>query len=47
VAIDVSGVSAAVITGAIIAAIAVTAAWATSFLKPAAVAATPEPAATR
>jgi DHA1 family inner membrane transport protein len=47
VAIDVSGVSAAVITGAIIAAIAVTAAWATSFLNPAAVAATPEPAATR
>lgn len=46
VAIDSSGVPAAVITGVVIAAIAVGAAWATSFLKPAAIAATPEPAAT-
>lgn len=40
------GLAAAVITGAIIAAIAVAVAWATSFLKPAAVVVTPEPAAT-
>ncbi len=45
-AIDVGGLSTAVITGAFIAAIAVAAAWATSFLKPAAVVVAPEPVAT-
>jgi DHA1 family inner membrane transport protein len=45
VAIDVAGVSAAVLTGATIGAISIVAAWATGFLKPAAVAA-PEPVAT-
>jgi MFS transporter, DHA1 family, inner membrane transport protein len=45
-AIDVGGLSTAVITGAVIAAIAVAAAWATSFLKPAAVVVAPEPVAT-
>ncbi|MBT2500054.1 MFS transporter [Agromyces sp. ISL-38] len=45
-AIDGGGVPAAVVTGAIIAAIAITAAWATSFLKPVAVAVAPEPTAT-
>lgn len=45
VTIDVAGVAAAVLTGAVIGAIAIVAAWATGFLKPAAVAA-PEPVAT-
>lgn len=46
VAIDLAGVPAAVLTGAAVAAISIVAAWATGFLKPAAVAA-PEPVATR
>jgi DHA1 family inner membrane transport protein len=44
-AIDLAGISAAVFTGAVVAAISIVAAWATGFLKPAAVAA-PEPVAT-
>jgi MFS transporter, DHA1 family, inner membrane transport protein len=45
VAIDLAGVPAAVLTGAAVGAISIVAAWATGFLKPAAVAA-PEPVAT-
>jgi MFS transporter, DHA1 family, inner membrane transport protein len=45
-AIDGGGVRAAVFTGAVVAGIAVVAAWATSFLRPAAVATAPEPRAT-
>jgi DHA1 family inner membrane transport protein len=45
VAIDLAGVPAAVLTGAAVGAISILAAWATGFLKPAAVAA-PEPVAT-
>ena len=45
VAIDLGGIPAAVLTGAVVGAISIVAAWATGFLKPAAVAA-PEPAAT-
>ncbi|RXZ72913.1 MFS transporter [Agromyces albus] len=44
VAIDLSGIPAAVLTGAVVAAISIAVAWATGFLKPAAVAA-PEPVA--
>lgn len=46
-AIGGGGVPVAVMTGAIIVAFAVAAAWATSFLKPVVVAAVAEPAATR
>ncbi|MDQ0574260.1 MFS transporter [Agromyces albus] len=45
VAIDLNGITAAVLTGAVVAAISIAVAWATGFLKPAAVAA-PEPVAT-
>jgi DHA1 family inner membrane transport protein len=47
VAIDGAGVPAAVVTGGIVAAIAVAAAWATSFLRPAPLAVTPALVATR
>jgi DHA1 family inner membrane transport protein len=45
-AIDLGGIPSAVLTGAAVAVISIVVAWATCFLKPAAVAA-PEPAATR
>jgi MFS transporter, DHA1 family, inner membrane transport protein len=45
-AIELGGVAASVLTGAVVAAISIVVAWATGFLKPAAVAAAPEPAAT-
>jgi DHA1 family inner membrane transport protein len=46
VAIDLGGIPAAPLTGAVVAAISIVVAWATGFLKPAAVIVAPEPAAT-
>ena len=47
VAIDLGGVPLAPLTGAIVGVLAIVTAWATGFVKPAAIAAAPEPAATR